>query len=444
VAEPSWLGFLDEHERAAVEAAQADVKEWRRLGLNELATQLKYLAEADPTGERRETLKRLRAAVGTETKLRATALERIKHAAQTRMPAPSPTEATQREDGAQASVPALSSEEAATGLQHEQPSMPAQRSAAEAEAGTAHAPESEPAAQHLHTKKRQTWLPFLSEHERAEYDAAKADVREWRQRGLDEPRVRQRYLAAPDPTGQRQATFQRLRAALNTTERLRQRARAREQRARAGSPAAEPPCDPQPWVAYLDEHERAQVYAAQDSIREWRRRGLHNARVEQAYLAAPDPTGERGATYRRLLAAVNTEKRLRAVANRRRARVRLGLPAQKPLGPTRAWLAYLDEHERAEADAVRDDAAEWRKRRLNNEQALREFLAEPGHVELYERLRVAVNAEARLRARAAQRKNSEERERQRQQRKSLRVESGGNGQGKVIHAPRGFIDFRLR
>jgi hypothetical protein len=45
-AAPLGLSFLDPHERAAAEAAQAAPKEWRTLGLNVLETQLKYLAAA--------------------------------------------------------------------------------------------------------------------------------------------------------------------------------------------------------------------------------------------------------------------------------------------------------------------------------------------------------------------------------------------------------------
>ncbi len=99
----------------------------------------------------------------------------------------------------------------------------------------------------------------------------------------------------------------------------------------------------------------------------------------------------------------------------------------------RAWLAVLDERDLAEANAVRDDVAEWRRRKLDNMQELQEFSAVPGHGELYEQLRAAVTTEAQLRCKASLRTNSV-RERQRQQRKSLRATGAADGQGRVIHA----------
>ncbi len=48
-----------------------------RTRAKRLTDQVEYLAVPDPTGQRRATLKRLRAAVNMEAKLRAKALERM-------------------------------------------------------------------------------------------------------------------------------------------------------------------------------------------------------------------------------------------------------------------------------------------------------------------------------------------------------------------------------
>ncbi len=209
--------------------------------------------------------------------------------AQTFLPAPSPTEPTKRGEGAQAIVPAQSSAEAVAGVQNgadTRASARRSRGRGGHDACAGKRAGAKPATQH-----RPSWLVVSRPaHERAEYDAAQGDAREWRKSRLDQPPIRKRYLAAPDATGERKADFERLRAALNFAERLRQRARGRQKRARAGGMAAR---GRRSWIAYLDEHERAQVYSEQDSIREWRQRSLHNTRVQQAYLAAPDPTSER-------------------------------------------------------------------------------------------------------------------------------------------------------
>ncbi len=88
--------------------------------------------------------------------------------------------------------------------------------------------------------------------------------------------------------------------------------------------------EPQPWLAFLDEKERAEFNALQDSSMKWHKRGLNELQVAQEYLAMPNPTGEREATFRRLHAAVNTEKQLRAKATRRRNRAMAGSSPPKP------------------------------------------------------------------------------------------------------------------
>jgi hypothetical protein len=43
-------------ERAAIETAQKDIKDWRRRGLNKMPTRVECLAAPDPTGQRWATL----------------------------------------------------------------------------------------------------------------------------------------------------------------------------------------------------------------------------------------------------------------------------------------------------------------------------------------------------------------------------------------------------
>ncbi len=166
-----------------------------------------------------------------------------------------------------------------------------------AETGVTHVQENEPAAPSRQAKNEPPWHLFLSGPERAEYTAAKAGVCEWRQLQLDEPRVRKQYLAVPDQMDARLAAFWRLRAAVSTTVRLRQRA---EKRARAGLPAT-PRAPDRPLVSGVPPARtgRAQLDTAQDGVHDLCRHGLQNARHGRAYLAAPDPKGMRAATYGR-------------------------------------------------------------------------------------------------------------------------------------------------
>jgi hypothetical protein len=66
-----WLDFLDEQERAAVDAVQEDLREWRRLKLYDWRVKKQYSAEPDPNGESAAMLKRLQAAYNAETKYRS-------------------------------------------------------------------------------------------------------------------------------------------------------------------------------------------------------------------------------------------------------------------------------------------------------------------------------------------------------------------------------------
>jgi hypothetical protein len=93
------------------------------------------LALPDPTGERRETFDRLRAAVNAEMRLRAAALRRKKRVSA---------------------------------------GLPPQKTEAE----------------------RRPWLAFLDEQECAELSVAQSDIDEWRRRRLDKPEAREQFVSA--------------------------------------------------------------------------------------------------------------------------------------------------------------------------------------------------------------------------------------------------------
>jgi hypothetical protein len=76
----------------------------------------------------------------------------------------------------------------------------------------------------LPTKKESAALRFLGGSERAEFDAAWQDAKEFKRWGLSNRQRRDEYWAAEDPTGEHAQTYERLLAAHPTYARLMQRA----------------------------------------------------------------------------------------------------------------------------------------------------------------------------------------------------------------------------
>jgi hypothetical protein len=133
--------------------------------------------------------------------------------------------------------------------------------------------------------------------------------------------------------------------------------------------------------------------ATWDDALQYRQLQLTKPRRRAEYLAAPDPTGARAQTFKRLQAACRTYERLR----------RRGYPPPPKAAPSPApaprdppWLRLLDARERAEFEAARADAAEHKKRGLANRQRRDAYRAAAAggdvagqHAQTVERLRAA-------------------------------------------------------
>jgi hypothetical protein len=278
---PPWLPFLTEQERAELDAARPDARRYKKWGLVHPARRAAYLAAPDPTGERARTLERLHAAWKTYYRLSRRARSRQGHVEQGPPPPPPPSQRA--------------------AAQKQQPPPP-------------------PA-----------WLPLLSEHERAQLDAARPGAAAYKKLGFADPQRRAEYLAASDAAApsERAEMVERLRVAYNTYNRLTRWGRKRRQKLEQG-PAGQPP-----WLALLNEQERAELAAARPDALRYKGLGLADPRRRAEYLAEPDPTGERAALVERLRAALNTYNRLGELG-RRRLRNRAKDKAPQPEGVPQA------------------------------------------------------------------------------------------------------------
>jgi hypothetical protein len=334
-----WRAHLSAQELVELDATHDDHREWHRLGLRQPAKQTEYTAVPDPTGERAARLEQLRAAAATYQRLRLRGMKRAREAQQS-------------------------------------------------------------------TPVAARWRPYLTEQERAELDAVQDDLNEWMRLGLKKAGKQAEYKAAPNPTGERAAKFERLRRAVQTYSRLFYRANTRRKRGGAIEPkrAGVGRLQKQKqleWRAYLTEQERTTLGAVDKAAKQWYSQGLDKRKAREAYEAAPDPTGERMATLKRLHAAATAVTQLRRRARRRQARQKRRL---HPRPSEFYWIAYLNEPESAELDAAHAGVKEWQGRMLDEPEALEEYLAMPDPTgerrATVNSLRAAVDAERRLRSKA--------------------------------------------
>jgi hypothetical protein len=459
-----WLAYLDEKERAELDAVQDDLDAWAALGLYRPEAQKKYLAVPNANGERAQWFERLLGARNTEARLREKATLRMKRE-QAGLPPPRTfgddrpwlayLDETERamlsavQDDVKEwrrrglhklpirkeylAAPDPTGERAAT--------LKRLQDAVNTEAklrgkGMRRRKRVEAGKPLLETVKNQ-WPAYLNEKERAELAAVQDATKEWRQRGFDKPEVRKKYLAESDPTGERAATLKRLQDAANIEAKLRAKGMRRMNRVAAGKPPVQ--TAKKQLLAYLDEKERAELEAVQDDAKEWRQRGFDKLEVQKKYLAEPDPTGERAATFKRLRAALKTHGRLWETAMRRQNRAEAGMSPRKAANEVQPWLAFLDEQERAEVDAVQENIMEWRDLRLYNLQTRKDYLAasdaDGQRAAKFKRLQTAVNTEARLRAWANNRKHKAEHERKKQAKPATEEERGSVAQGNDYSAP---------
>jgi hypothetical protein len=98
-AEPPWLAMLSDSERDEYYAARDDALDYQKRGLTFPERRAEYLAEADPTGERAQTLERLQAAYHTYKKLSSRGRQRLKKEAAERSSASVPEDAPRAGDG---------------------------------------------------------------------------------------------------------------------------------------------------------------------------------------------------------------------------------------------------------------------------------------------------------------------------------------------------------
>ncbi len=78
--EPPWLHFLDEQQRAELEAARPGAEQFTQQGLAKPRRGNKYQAGPDPTGERARELQRLSGAYEAYLRLKASGIARQKDA----------------------------------------------------------------------------------------------------------------------------------------------------------------------------------------------------------------------------------------------------------------------------------------------------------------------------------------------------------------------------
>jgi hypothetical protein len=366
------LALLSEQQRAELKAARPDAMEYLKRGLPYPQRRAEYQAAPDPTGERAQTLQRQQKAWNAYSRLAGLGRRRLRKAQQGLAP-----------------------------------------DAASSSSSSSRWPRA---------SRQPPWLPFLSEQERAEYDAAQSDAIEYNNRGLTNPQRRAEYQAAPDPTGERAQTLARQQTAWTAYARLGRLGRSRLRAAQQGrapwpesagqlppAPVKEPP-----WLHFLKAPERAAFDAARPDAMEYQRQGLTRTQRRAAYEAAPDPTGERARTLQRQQAAWNVYNRLSQMGRRRLKQAQQDLAPGPVSGGRRQrasreppWLRVLSEQERAEYDAAWPEANEFKKWGLPQRQRQDEYLAEPDptgeRAKTFERMREAHQTYERLRSRARRR-----------------------------------------
>ncbi len=234
---PPWLQLLSKDEQAEFRAVRRDAIEYIKQGFSNPERRTAYMAEPDSMGQRARTLKRLNAAWNAYSRLGRLGRQRLQRVEQglplKREPPWLPhLSATERAAFVAAWRDAI--DYIQQGLANPQrraaynavPDATGLRERTMKQLQTAWNTYSRLArigrkrmqrAQHgLPTEQGPAALKFLGGSERAEFDAAWQDAKEFKRLGLSNRQRRDEYWAAEDPTGERAQTFERLQAAHRT------------------------------------------------------------------------------------------------------------------------------------------------------------------------------------------------------------------------------------
>jgi hypothetical protein len=302
------------------------------------------------------------------------------------------------------------------------------------------------------------WLRYLSPAQLERYSAGHADKAEYLRLGLNDPAMREAWLAHDDAQGTRRARFKRMHAAYNEYKKLNAYA-ARQKRKAAGVGAGEEVGSwqggggggggggsgawPGPdvgegsgggsgatqrrnsdWLRYLSHDQRERVAAVRGGMAEYLNLRLNNPASREAWLAQDDALGTRRRRYEELRLEYNEYKRLHGLATREKkywgtqaARwgpVKSAASAARAMGRGQQaaelpWFRYLTPAERQRVVEMRDDMKEYVRRGLNRQGAREAWLAEDDDEEgsrraLYERLHKAYNDYWRMYSRATREK----------------------------------------